>query len=308
MEYRNLPDLKGLAALRAIVELGGVEQAGASLHIGQPAITKRLRALESCYGHSLMQRKGRKLELTAAGDRVYAFARLVLDHQTSLLEDLQSLSQGHNQLRLEVTLAIGEYLLPELLLNFSEEYPEYKIQSRMSYSRRIQTRLATGLSDLALLERAPDHPDILVQKWLEDELILVCAPYHLLGRENAIPLERLTSQKFVLREQQSSMRIVLDQKLRELGVEPLSTSLEVGSTDTIVEMLMRGRHMSFVPRFAVADALEKKQLHHVVVESLTIPLTLWIARNRSSINNPVAESFVQSLRHLREDVSPGAQA
>lgn len=297
MEYRNLPDLKGLAALLAVVEFGGVEQAGHYLHIGQPAVTKRLRALDECYGIALMQRKGRKLELTAAGHRVYAFARLALDHQTTLVEDLLSLSQGKNKLRLEVTFAIGEHLLPELLLSFSDNFPEYRIQSRMGYSRRIQTRLATGLSDMALLELAPEHPDILVQKWLEDELLLVCAPNHPLSKSESISLQQLVLQKFVLREQKSSMRIILDQKLREVGIDQLPISLEVGSTDTIVEMLSGGRHMSFLPRFAVADALIQNQLTHIRVEPLKIIVTLWIARNRASINNPVAEAFVKTLRN-----------
>jgi DNA-binding transcriptional LysR family regulator len=297
MEYSNLPDLKGLAALRAVVELGGTEQAASFLHIGQPAVTKRLRALDECYGTSLMLRKGRKLELTAAGDRVYAFARLVLDHQTTLLEDLHSLTQGKNRLRLEVTSAIGEHLLPELLLSFSDNFPEYQIQSRMGYSRRIQTRLATGLVDLALLELAPDHPDILVQKWMDDELILVCAPNHALSGDDSISLQQLTEQKFVLREAKSSMRRILDQVLQDAGVQALDISLEVGSTDTIVEILNRGRHMSFLPRFAVADALAKQQLQQIRVDPLKIIVTLWIARNRANINNPVAEAFVQSLRN-----------
>lgn len=296
MEYRNLPDLKGLAALRAVVELGGVEQAGKFLHIGQPAVTKRLRALDDCYSTPLMLRKGRKLELTPAGDRVYAFARLTLDHQTSLLEDLAGLMQGQNKLRLEVTFAIGEHLLPDLLLNFSENHLEYRIQSRMGYSRRIQTRLATGLSDMALLEQAPDHPDILVQKWLADELILVCAPNHPWSKHKAITVQQLHQLAFVLREPQSSSRIILDQKLKDAGIANLPYSLEVGSSDTIIEMLNRGRHMSFLPRFTVADALRKGSLCHIEVDSLKIEVTLWIARNRSSIDNPVAEAFIQLLR------------
>ena len=163
MEYRNLPDLKGLASLKAIIELGGVEEAGRALHVGQPAITKRLRALESSYGVSLMKREGRRLELTPAGERGYAYARLVLDHQATLLDDLESLHAGDNRLRLEVTFSVGEHLLPDLLLRFDDSFPQYHIQSRMGYTRRIQTRLATGLADLALLEQAPGHPAILVQ-------------------------------------------------------------------------------------------------------------------------------------------------
>ena len=107
MEYRNLPDLRALATLTAVVELGGVAEAGRALHIGQPAVTKRLRALDNCYGVALMQREGRRLELTEAGEHVYSYARLVLNHQTSLLDDLESLHAGRDSLRLEATTDIG---------------------------------------------------------------------------------------------------------------------------------------------------------------------------------------------------------
>ena len=296
MEYRSLPDLKCLATLKAIVELGGVAEAGRALHVGQPAVTKRLRALDDCYGVPLMQREGRRLELTAAGARVYEYARLVLDHQHSLLDDLESLRAGHNSLRLEVTGAIGEHLLPDLLLSFSESNPDYRIESRMGYTRRIQTRLATGLSDMALLEQAPDHPDILVQKWLDDEIILVCGSSHPLNGCEMLPLTDLNQLSYVLRESQSSMRVTLDKALQDIGIEQIPVTMEVGSTDTIVEMLQRGQHVSFLPRFSVEDALGSKSLFHIKVQGLRINRTLWIARTRATLNNDVSEAFIQLLR------------
>ena len=296
MEYRNLPDLKCLASLKAVVELGGVEEAGQALHVGQPAITKRLRALDASYGVSLMNREGRRLELTPAGKRVYAYALLVLDHQNSLLDDLEILRAGQNRLRLEVTFSVGEHLLPDLLLQFNDAYPEYRIQSRMGYTRRIQTRLATGLADLALLEQAPDHPDILVQKWLDDELVLVCGPGHRLWGNQLLPVTELTNLSYVLREPQSSMRSILDKSLKDIGIQQIPIAMEVGSTDTIVEMLERGKHVSFLPRFAVEDALVDNTLFHIKTQGLRIKRTLWIARNRLNLNNDIAEMFIQLLR------------
>ena len=296
MEYRNLPDLKGLASLKAIVELGGVEEAGQALHVGQPAITKRLRALEASYGVNLMKREGRRLELTPPGERVYTYARLVLDHQNSLLDDLEILRAGQNHLRLEVTFSIGEHLLPDLLLQFNDAHPEYRIQSRMGYSRRIQTRLATGLADLALLEHAPEHPDILVQKWLDDELLLVCGPAHPLWGNELLPVTELNNLSYVLREPQSSMRTILDKSLKDIGIHQIPVAMEVGSTDTIVEMLERGKHVRFLPRFAVEDALAENTLYHIKTQGLRIKRTLWIARSRLNLNNDIAEMFIQLLR------------
>ncbi len=296
MEYNNLPDLKGLATLQAVVELGGVEEAGHSLSIGQPAVTKRLRALDACYGVPLMQRKGRRLELTPAGERVYAYAQLVLDHQGTLLDDLESMRVGQKRLRLEVTFAIGEHMLPRLLLAFSEAYPDYRIDSRMGYTRRIQTHLATGLVDIALLEQAPDHPDILVQKWLDDEIVLVCGPHHPLWGSGLIPVTELEQLNYVLREPQSSMRIILDKALHDIGINNIPINMEVGSTDTIVEMLEHGKHVSFLPQFAVEEALREQGLYHIKVQGLRIKRTLWIARTRSNLNNAVAEAFIEQLR------------
>jgi len=73
----------------------------------------------------------------------------------------------------------------------------------------LPTRLATGLADLALLEQAPDHPDILVQKWLDDELLLVCGPGHALWGSGLVPLAELGQLRYVLREPNFSMRIIL---------------------------------------------------------------------------------------------------
>ena len=296
MEYKNLPDLKALATLREIVERGGVAEAGRALNVGQPAVTKRLRALERCFGIELMVREAGRLRLTTAGERVYAYSRLVMDHQLELVGDLRQLKAGRSRLRLAVTQSIGEHLLPDLLLAFADAYPDYRIDSRVGYSRSIHTRLATGLADLALTEIQPEHPDVLVQKWLDDELVLVCAPDHPLGHRDLLPVAELPQLTYVLRERESSMRITLDRTLADIGIVEIPIAMEVGSTDTIVEMLERGRHVSFLPRFAVQGAIDEGELHHVRIEGLRIMRTLWIARTRANLDNPVAEAFIKLIR------------
>ena len=298
MEYKNLPDLRALATLREIVERGGVAEAGRAMSVGQPAVTKRLRALERCFGIELMIREAGRLRLTPAGERVYAFVRLVMDHQAELISDLGQLKAGRRRLRLAVTQSIGEHLLPDLLLAFADAYPDYRIDSRVGYSRSIHTRLATGLADLALTEIQPDHPDVLVQKWLDDELVLVCSPKHALGSRAVLTVAEIPQLSYVLRERESSMRITLDRALADIGIGDVPIAMEVGSSDTIVEMLERGRHVSFLPRFAVAGAIDAGELHHIRVEGLRIRRTLWIARTRANLDNPVAEAFIKLIREL----------
>ncbi len=298
MEYINLPDYKALATLKAVVELGSVNSAAKALYIGQPAVTKRLRSLDSCYGVPLMQHQGRKLELTTAGERVYAYARLILEHQAGLLDDLASLRTGHNRLRLEVTFAIGEHVLPEILMHFADAMPELKIDSRLGYSRRIHTRLATGLSDIALLEQEPRHPNIRVEPWMQDELLLVCGAGHPLWNQRSIEIDQLEQLNYVLRETQSSIRNTLDQTLLDLNIRLNRIDMEVGSTDTIIELLQRGKQVSFLPQFAVKTYLERNSLQHIRIQGLNIKRTLWLAYNQSNMDRKPANRFIEILREI----------
>jgi len=298
MEYINLPDYKALATLKAVVELGNVNRAAKALYIGQPAVTKRLRSLDASYGVPLMQHQGRKLELTAAGEKVYAYARLVLEHQSSLLDDLASLRAGHNRLRLEVTFAIGEHVLPDILMHFADVRPDLRIESRLGYSRRIHTRLATGLADIALLEQAPRHPNLQVEPWMQDELQLICGPGHPLWGKESINLNELSQHKYVLRETQSSIRNTLDKTLQDINIKLSHVDMEVGSTDTIIELLHRGTQVSFLPQFTVDAHLERKALHHIKVNKLIINRTLWIAYNNTTVKRQAADEFIQILKQI----------
>lgn len=298
MEYINLPDYKALATLKAVVELGSVNRAAKALYIGQPAVTKRLRSLDAIYGVPLMQHQGRKLELTAAGAKVYSYARLVLEHQSSLLDDLASLRAGDNRLRLEVTFAIGEHILPDILMHFADIRPDLRIESRLGYSRRINTRLATGLADIALLEQAPKHPNLQVEPWMQDELMLTCGQGHPLWDRESIDISELSQLKYVLREKQSSIRNTLDKTLQDINIKLNRVDMEVGSTDTIIELLQRGTQVSFLPQFAVDAHLERKFLHHIKVKNLIINRTLWVAFNDTNMNRQAADEFIQILKQI----------
>lgn len=307
MEYTNLPDLAGWASLRAVVEKGGVIEAARALRISQPAISKRLKILEECYGVPLTERVGGRLRLTEAGEKVYMLATLTLDRQLALREEINALAQGKTKLRMEVTFGIGEHLLPELIFQFKEKYPDYEIDFRLAYSRQVQKDLAMERVDMALLESAPDHPDVLVQKWLDDELWLVCSPGHPLAGTELLPLEEMVNLKYVLREKRSTIRESLEKALSPIGIQDLNIDLEVASSEAIIEILDHGKHVSFMPRFAVHERVSNGDLFHIKVAGFRILSTLWIARNRAALDHPVAEAFIEMIRHQYRGTLPGSR-
>lgn len=298
MEYTRLPDLTEWLTFRLVVDLGGVQAAAERLHIGQPAVSKRLNRLEECYGMALTERVAGRLRLTPAGEKVYVLATQTLDRQQQLLEELQASAQGRTQLLLETTSAIAEYFLPKLLIEFNKLYPQYQIKSQVGYSREIQNHLVQGTAELGLLENTPEHSEILIQKWFDDELWLVCSKTHPMARKSLLKIDELKSLSYVLREKQSGPTQDLNDALQKTSIQSLNVIMEVGSSDTIVDILTSGEHASFLPRFVVRHAIAEGKLIHLEVKDFSIKRTLWIARHQNIIAHPVANAFIDLMRKV----------
>lgn len=296
MEHHHLPDLNGWAALKALVQTGGVSTAAKALNIGQSAVTKRLRALESCYAVPLIERIDGRLRLTVAGEKVYALAVQTLERQRSLQRELSDEANGQASIRLLATHDITEYFLPSLLLRFHANCPEYQIESRVAYYEQICEGLVTASTNLALLESAPDHPDVLVQKWADDELVLVCGRNHALAETRTLPVAELGSLRYVLRERGSSPRDSVEKTLEQAGVRMSRVELELGPTQALIDTLAQGDYVSFLPRFAVANKISSGELHHIHVSGVSIRRSLWMARNRVYLKHPVTDAFIAMLR------------
>ena len=132
--------------------------------------------------------------------------------------------------------------------------------------------------------------------WTLAPVIFAYAPAALGKPRESCGFVTKCSNEYVLREAQSPLRSTLDKALADIGIERVPVAMAVGSTDTIVEMLGRGRYLSFLPSFAVEAALEAGELYHLKIQGLRIMRTLWIARTRSNLNNPVADAFIPLLR------------
>jgi len=107
--------------------------------------------------------------------------------------------------------------------------------------------MAGDLVDLALMEPAPDHADFLVQKWLDDELLLVCVPGHTLWDTDLLPVAELSRLHYVLREPKTVIRILVDKALQDIGIPHIQVAMELNSTKTIMAMLDQGKHVHFLP-------------------------------------------------------------
>lgn len=151
---RNL-DLTALRSFVAVADAGGVTRAASALNLTQSAVSMQVKRLEDALGLSLLDRAGRGVKLTAAGEQVASYARRMLDLNDEVYARLTDRA-FEGEIRLGVPADIVYPHIPQLLQRFHAEYPRMKVQLTSSLTRVLKQKFADGGLDIILTtEDAP---------------------------------------------------------------------------------------------------------------------------------------------------------
>ncbi len=186
-----------------------------ALYISQPAVSKHIQALEAELGVELLQRIGKRIELTEAGRIVLRCAEqidTVLDEMQRALSELQGLQRG--MLRLGASSTPGIHLLPPVLATFSERYPGITLALDIVNSHQVITGVLERDWDLGVVGITPDQVQLQVQPYCQDALVLIVAPHHRLATQKHVSLAALIGETWVLSEVCSASRKVVEHALR----------------------------------------------------------------------------------------------
>ena len=253
-------DTTRLRLLVEIERLGSLSAAAREIGIGQPSASQHLRLLEAAAGQRLVERNGRGSRLTEAGRVLAARAAQAL---TSLgaaeeeLADLAGLQMG--TIHLGASTAPGVYLLPDTLGCFRRDFPGVSVEIEIASSGEILTRLLAGRVQLAIVGAREADPRIVLEPFLEDEVVGIAKPGSLPLRDGMLDPDAIADQMLLAREPESSSRRIAEDELSAIGVAP-ARLWELGSSEAIKRAAREGLGVAFLSRYAVAEEVERGEL------------------------------------------------
>lgn len=238
--------------LRAVAEAGSFTGAGRKLHVSQSAVSRQILMLEDELQESLFTRAGRKIRITASGDVLLQLSRRVFadiqETSASIREKQQTLS---GTLQLVGGMTVCMYVFPPLLKEYRRLHPKVEVKVTTGTSARLTRRLSSGLVDLGLLTLPVNDPNLVSVPVMREELLLVTSPSHPLVRERRITAQHLAGEPFVVFEQGSNSRRVLDEFFVREHIAPrIVTSTE--NVEIIKAMVRVGLGVSIIPYQSVA--------------------------------------------------------
>ena len=247
-------DLKLLEIFCCVYEKKSLSEATKCLHTSQSTLSFHIKNLEAQIGQKLFYRKGKSLVPTSIADKLYPYARELMEFKLKLLEDIGKYSgKRGGVLRIGSCSVPGNYVLPDLLGEFIARYEgNLSIELLIKSSREIYELLLAGKLDLGIVGFLPAGNGIEARKFYEDRIWPVGSPEL---EDRIYSLNELKDMPVVMREEGSSLREVVERTLERCGlfIQDMNVVAILGSNDAIKGYLRHVSAISFLPDSALKE-------------------------------------------------------
>ena len=230
----NLTQLK---AFHSVASAGSFSLAGRTEGVSQPTLSAQVKALEATYGIGLFNRRGRGVQMTPAGQSLFAITTRLFaasEEAQALLAGSRDLTRGH----LRVSADSAYHVIP-ILADLRKRHEGLTFTLKIDNSAAVLEHLIGHAADVAVMAKVTSDPRIHSMKLREDRLILFVPRKHAFASRRRLRLADLAGRDIVVRERGSITREVFESGLAAAGVVPGSL-IEVQTREAVRETVAAG--------------------------------------------------------------------
>jgi LysR family transcriptional regulator, low CO2-responsive transcriptional regulator len=304
-------DSRQLRAFSVVARTGSFTQAARELHMTQSGISHSMRALENDIGCRLLDRLGKKVALTQAGEQLLQHTNRILQEMHSARESIAHLGKwGQGRLRLGATTTACQYLIPPVLREFKESFPDHAITIEPGDTPELVSALLRHRIDVALSLEVEKEPQLEFHPLFKDELNFITAAVHPWAQQGRVQRSEIPRQNYILYGKHSvTFKLIQDYFRREHMV--LNTVIEVGSMEATKELVKLGVGISILAPWIARKEIEEGSLVTLPLGRRKLQRPWGILHWRGKRLNLAEETFIglceSACAHLRMQASERKQ-
>lgn len=284
-------------AFLAIARLGSITRAAAALRIAQPTLTVQMRQMEETLGLRLLDRGRHGAVPTPAGRELLPECERILEGFDALIANARDVvAHRAGTVRIAALPSVGAAFLPAVLARLHTRSPGIRVVVRDAVSHRIATMVMADDVELGMtiLPEGPAAAGLEAEFLLEDRLVAALPNGHRLTGMRTIALPDLASERLILTDPESSVRLLVDHGFAQHGL-CISPACEVTYMSTAVGLVHAGLGIAILPSSAV-DLRVAPLLETRPIVRPAMPRRIGIIRRAARTLSPPAETFVTTLR------------
>jgi DNA-binding transcriptional LysR family regulator len=303
-------NLHKLRVFSAVAQRLSITDAAGDLHLTQPAVSLQVRALEKEVGLLLLERGGRKLRLTQAGELLYRSAISILHTKDEAERGIAELRDAHKgKLILGTNTTGGMYLLPQIVRAFREDHPDTEILMHIGTTMELSEKVLQNVVDMGFVGGPTEDRRYGVEPVCTDHLALIVSPSHPLARRREVHIQELEKWPYIAAERISRTRQFVERKLRDAGVT-LKAAMELPGTAAVKKAVEANLGFAFVSGFSVDPPLPALLI--LTPKGIELSRHMEVIYRRQKYFSPVAQKFreyvhVYAREHLPDTSVPAAR-
>ncbi len=291
-------DIHHLRIFAAVYRNRSFTRAAAELRISQPTVSEHMRKLEEELGCKLFDRLGRTIIATDKAELLYPKASRIVDELLALPSEISDEdAQMRGELVFGASTIPGAYIMPELIGRFRHKYPLVSFRVVVEDTSQITARVAEHNILCGIVGAPPEAAEeLLCEPFCEDELIFVAAPTF--GESGTMNPDKIAVQQFVLREEGSGTRRVLESFLENMGVRlsVANTAAVFGATAAVKQAAKCGLGIAALSRIAVREELANGVLRELKVNAPPMRRSFYLLRHKKRSLPAVHQRFFEFLK------------
>lgn len=299
-------DFRQLETFVEVVKLKSFSKAAEKLFITQPTVTNHIQNLENELGTLLINRFGKKITLTDAGNLLYKYAINILNACEMAKFDLASYQgkiQGH--LHVFSSSVPRKYLLPSIIKDFIDTYPDVTFSLSDKDSKEVINGILDGETDFGILGAKYSSNNIKYLDLMDDRLVLITPNSCKYPNENFTYVSKdvLFNEKILFREEGSGTRDLIETVFEKakLPISKLKIAAYIEDTETIKELVSLGVGVSFLSENSVKNDLILKKYKVFYIDGLDFRRNFYFAFHKNRQLSPLSEAFKNYILEYIKD-------
>lgn len=267
-------DFKNIQTFIKVAELKSFSLAATELGYSQSAVSTQIINLEKELGHSLFDRIGHKITLTANGIKVLQYAQNI----QLLTKELDTQLNGCTDditgtIRIAMADSICTSIFPNILTDFQKQYPNIKIVIKTGVTSDMFSLLSHNEVDMVFtLDIKIQRPDFVILKESSVNTNFYISSKHPLAHKSTVNISDIKQYPLYLTEENISYRKELERIIADLNdfIEP---TYEIGNVQVLKELILNSSGIGFIPEFVVEKELIQKSI--LPISNPNFPITIW---------------------------------
>ncbi len=244
-------------------------RAAEELYLTQPAVSMQIKQLEQSVGLPLLEQVGKQLSLTEAGREMLHYSLKIIQ-QMAEMDEVFSAMKGleHGHLNISV-VSTANYFMPKLLAKFIQAHPKIKVTLSVANRDAVIKQLSSNIADLAIMGQPPEESEMFAETFMQNPLVVIAPPTHPLSLERKIHAQQLANETFLLREQGSGTRGVVERFFASHQLE-LPAHMAMDTNEAIKQSVQAGIGIGIISRHGIELELETNRL--IVLDVIGFPI------------------------------------